>query len=251
MLVHIPAAGAGSRFKQQGIPVPKPLVSVNGVTLLEKVIDCFDTSKCSTILISTLKGDHVHEKLNSHIRKSFPLVEIIWVELENLLPGQLSTAYQSLDIALEKHPALVNEKLLIHNCDTGFQWVDELALFDEFASMAVFEAEGDHWSFGLPNPLNPQIADAIAEKKRISNLASIGLYGFCSVGAFLNVANHYLKNGQTVKGEFYIAPLLQSCIEEGQQVRLPRLKHVFRYGTPGELCETFKITMEQLISENS
>ena len=68
MLVHIPAAGAGSRFKKQGIYSPKPLVAVNGVTLLEKVIDCFDKSQCSTILISTLKKDHIREKLELRIK---------------------------------------------------------------------------------------------------------------------------------------------------------------------------------------
>ena len=117
--------------------------------------------------------------------------------------------------------------------------------------MAVFEADGDHWSFGLPNELNPKIADAIAEKKRISNLASIGLYGFHSVAAFLDIAVKYIENGQTINGEFYIAPLLQSCIEGGLQVSLPRINQVFRYGTPEEVCNTFNITMEELISNNS
>ena len=251
MLVHIPAAGAGSRFKKQGICSPKPLVAVNGVTLLEKVIDCFDKSQCSTILISTLKNDHIREKLELRIKKSFPLTQIVWVELGSIKPGQLSTAYHSLKIATQEQPILLDEKLLIHNCDTGFQWIDDLALFDDFASMAVFEADGDHWSFGLPNELNPKIADAIAEKQRISNLASIGLYGFHSVAAFLDVAGKYIENGQTINGEFYIAPLLQSCIEDGLQVSLPRINQVFRYGTPEELCETFNITMEELISNNS
>ena len=79
--------------------------------------------------------------------------------------------------------------------------------------MAVFKAEGDHWSFGKPNPQKPSEAIEIAEKKRISSLASIGLYGFRNMQQFQTIAEWQLKHGEPVRGEHYIAPMLQTMID--------------------------------------
>ena len=119
------------------------------------------------------------------------------------------------------------------------------------ASMPVFNAEGDHWSFGQPDPTNPIMAIAIAEKKRISNLASIGLYGFKSMKQFHKLAERHLNVGEAVNGEHYIAPMLQNLISEGKQVSLPRIKGVSLYGTPMELCKTFGISWNNLLVENA
>ena len=117
--------------------------------------------------------------------------------------------------------------------------------------MAVFPARGEHWSFGKPDPLNPNRAIAIAEKKRISNLASIGLYGFRSVESFLNDAHKQLSNGDTINGEHYVAPLLQQAINQGKIVQLPRVDGVRTYGTPKELCTSFDIMFDELKANNS
>ena len=116
--------------------------------------------------------------------------------------------------------------------------------------MPVFQAEGDHWSFGQPDPLNPLKAIAIAEKKRISNLASIGLYGFKSMELFQALAEKQLKSAETVHGEHYIAPMLERVIKEGKHVSLPRINGVRLFGTPKELLNTFGISMQELLAEN-
>ena len=189
----------------------------------------------------------VPKLLGRHLQLAYPEVTLTWIEIEDLLPGQLSTAVA----ALKKAQPDQNEPLLIHNCDTGFQWQDNLLPnSDAYGSMAVFPAEGNHWSFGQPDPLQPNHAIAIAEKKRISNLASIGLYGFKSVGLFLSDAQNQLCNGSTIKGEHYVAPLLQQAIKEGKIIQLPRVQGVCTYGTPEELCISFGINFEELRANN-
>jgi hypothetical protein len=118
--------------------------------------------------------------------------------------------------------------------------------------MAVFPAEGEHWSFGQPDPNNPGRAIAIAEKRRISDLASIGLYGFGSTARFLADARSQLDgNGNaTVNGEHYVAPLLNAAIANGETVLLPRVEGVQLYGTPTELCSTFGLTWAELLTTN-
>ena len=244
--VLIPAAGAGSRFAQAGITTPKPLIKVEERTLLEHTLTSFRWSAGDQLILAVQRQHRIREQLSPVLRQTHPDLSIHWVELDALLPGQLATA----TAAVQACPIPPEELLLIHNCDTGFRWNDQLGVIEGSAAMAVFEAEGDHWSFGKPHPENPEQAIAIAEKQRISSLASIGLYGFRCTSHFLGRAQRQLNQGATVRGEHYIAPMLQQCLEDGESVRLPRVDGVRLFGTPQELCATFGISLEQLKSLN-
>ena len=248
MLLLITAAGNGSRFTKKGIKVPKPLIRVKGRTLLEHTLASFKLCRGDQLIIAVQRVHGVPDLLDYQLKESFPEVSPKWIEIDNLLPGQLSTAVTALEQSLPDK----NQPLLIHNCDTGFLWQDDLLASEKaYGSMAVFPAEGDHWSFGQPDPLHPNRAIAIAEKKRISNLASIGLYGFRSVSLFLSDARKQLSRGETVRGEHYIAPLLQQAIKEGNIIEIPRVGSVQTYGTPEELCASFDISFDELRAKNS
>ena len=247
MLLLITAAGEGSRFRAEGIGVPKPLIKVQGITLLEHTLSSFALTSSDQLLIAVQKSHGVARQLSGQLQRAYPMVTQQWIELEALLPGQLATAVAALTQVQPDR----DQPLLIHNCDTGFAWQEDLLPSAEtYGSMAVFPAEGEHWSFGKPDPQDPSRAIAIAEKQRISELASIGLYGFQSVRGFLSDAHQQLQNAGTVRGEHYIAPLLQRALSKGETVVLPRVGGVRLYGTPLELCASFHISMEQLRADN-
>ena len=161
MLLLITAAGAGSRFSKKSIKVPKPLIRVNEKTLLEHTLNSFQFKTGDQVLIAVQRAHEVPKLLDQRLRLSYPEVTVRWIEIDTLLPGQLSTA----TVALKRAKPNPNQPLLIHNCDTGFQWQDNLLpSSDAYGSMAVFPATGDHWSFGKPDPRDPNNSIAIAEK---------------------------------------------------------------------------------------
>ncbi len=248
----ITAAGAGSRFKNCGIKVPKPLICIDNRTLIEHSLSSFDLIDGDTLLITTQAKDKLPELLNTKLKKHWPGVNLHWLELKDLPPGQLATALLSVQylMAQDSKQMLLEQPLLIHNCDTGFSWNNYCLPGAYEASMPVFEAEGDHWSFGRPDPSHPMFAVEVAEKKRISSLASIGLYGFNNMKLFESTAQWQLKHRQQVNGEFYVAPLLQTLINRKHRVILPHVKEVRLYGTPLELCKTFQISIEKLLDDN-
>ncbi|MCP9942753.1 NTP transferase domain-containing protein [Cyanobium sp. ATX 6E8] len=257
MLLLITAAGAGSRFQREGMAIPKPLIQVQGRSLLEHTLASFGLEPGDQLLIAVQRAHRIPAHLNERLCAALPQVALHWVELDGLLPGQLATAVQALEQALPKlAPAETPDPaLLIHNCDTGFAWHESLRPpTDTYGAMAVFPAEGEHWSFGQPDPSNPGRAIAIAEKRRISDLASIGLYGFGSTARFLADAKRQLAgtgaSNATVNGEHYVAPLLNSAISAGETVLLPRVEGVQLYGTPAELCSTFGLTWAELLTSN-
>ena len=249
----ITAAGAGSRFTKEGLLTPKPLIKVQGRTLLEHTLESFNLEANDTVLITTQRVHCLPAQLGDKLQQMFPKTRVQWLELDQLLPGQLATAQASTDHWLQNKDAKINpiNPLLIHNCDTGFQWHPHCLPINTDASMPVFKAQGDHWSFGQPDPSNPIKAIAIAEKKRISDLASIGLYGFKSMELFHQLAKKQLKSSETVRGEHYIAPMLEKLIKQGKHVSLPRINGVRLYGTPAELLNTFDISMQDLLADNA
>ena len=249
-LVLIPAAGEGSRFAKAGIKTPKPLIQVQGQSLLEHTLTSFAFENGDHLMLAVQRRHGIREAISARLAHSYPHLHLHWLELDQLLPGQLATSAAAVGSLLEEHPHCRDLSLLIHNCDTGFDWSPALGQVNGVASMPVFEAEGDHWSFGQPDPQNPLQAIAIAEKRRISNLASIGLYGFRSAGQFLDQARQQLNDGATVNGEHYIAPMLQAALEAGEQIALPRVQGVKLYGTPTELCQTFQLELQTLINSN-
>ena len=249
-LVLIPAAGEGSRFTKAGIKAPKPLIQVQGQTLLEHTLTSFAFKEGDHLMLAVQQRHGIREALSMRLAHSYPQLHLHWLELDQLLPGQLATSTAAVNALLKEKPNCRDLSLFIHNCDTGFQWSPALEQVDGVASMPVFEAEGEHWSFGQPDPQNPLQAIAIAEKQRISNLASIGLYGFQSAAQFLDRARQQLNNGATVNGEHYIAPMLQAALEDGEQIALPRVQGVKLYGTPAELCQTFQLGLQTLIDSN-
>jgi len=249
----ITAAGEGSRFKKAGLHVPKPMILVEGRTLLEHTLDSFSIQEQDTLLISYRREHQLCKQLQKTLQQRLPGITLQWLEFDHLPPGQLATASASINNWLQSSEAPLDKSqpLLIHNCDTGFQWNNECLPNNSDASMPVFEAPGNHWSFGKPDKNDPNRAIAIAEKKRISSLASIGLYGFESIEQFSQQAKIHLRKAKTFNGEHYISPLLQSMVEQNLYISLPRVEGIKLYGTPSELCTTFNISKEVLLRDNS
>lgn len=253
MLVLITAAGEGNRFRREGFTTPKPLIQVKGCTLLEHTLLRFRLSPDDQLLIAVQRDHHVPARLDASLRAAISGVSLHWIELDGLLSGQLATAVRALELSRSEWSRCSggDPTLLIHNCDTGFAWHEGLRpQVDSYGAMAVFEAPGDHWSFGQPDPADPRRAIAIAEKRRISDLASIGLYGFYSAQRFLLDARCQLSSDDPVHGEHYVAPLLNSAIEAGETVLLPRVAGVCPYGTPAELCSSFGVSLAELHDAN-
>lgn len=253
MLLLITAAGAGSRFACEGFKTPKPLIQVEGLSLLEHTLASFHLNDGDQVLIAVQRCHHVPAQLDFRLRHVYPGVTVRWLELAELLNGQLATAVRTLEFAAIPgyHQDEADTPLLIHNCDTAFSWQEHLRPpADSYGSMAVFPADGSHWSFGKPDPADGCRAIAIAEKRRISDLASIGLYGFRSARRFLLDARRQLSSADRLHGEYYVAPLLNRAIEAGETVLLPRVTGVRPYGTPAEVCTTFGVTLERLRADN-
>ena len=246
MNLLITAAGLGSRLRSAGLTKPKPLIKVRGSFLLEYVLQSFPLHLFENIIIIGQRKD----KLPTALSNLHCLHEPIWINLDAPTQGQLVTAIQGL---LQSPPSILNsdKPLLIHNCDTSFSWNPTIIPAPPcFATMPVFEASGNHWSFALPHESDPLRACEITEKDRISPYASIGLYGFASTSEFISRSQNYLANASVVNSELYIAPFLNACLKKGLNVSIPQVSNVKVFGTPSELESAFQLSLDEILLEN-
>jgi dTDP-glucose pyrophosphorylase len=81
----------------------------------------------------------------------------------------------------------------------------------------------------------------IAEKKRISDWASVGAYGFKSSILYKELYEKYYspKYVEAINGEHYIAPMYQMLLMENKAVHAPKLSgsSVHILGTPVEVLQ--------------
>ena len=169
------AAGEGTRFKNNGIKVSKPLIKVFGKELLIWSLESFSYREEDLIFIITQKKDRIKECLINKVREKYKNINIKWIEINELTDGQLITAMYAI-----KNCDIKGE-ILIHNCDTyhNARDIDYSSLLDEghFGIIPCFEAKGDHWSF-VEIDKNSNKAIRVTEKIRISSNCSVGTYIF-------------------------------------------------------------------------
>ena len=244
----ITAAGEGSRFLQKGIKPPKPLIKIYDNELLLWSLSSFNFNSKDKLFIVTQKSHQVREKLEKKLRIIYPTLEILWLELDTVLNGQLLTSVRAIS-----HFNLKG-KLIIHNCDSSFKFdnleIDKLLETNIFGIIPCFEAEGNHWSFAKSSNSDKSLAIEVREKLRISNNCSVGTYIFSSCEILVNLFEEYIREYNPKNKEKYIAPIYQFAIEKNMKVIISKANSVKIFGTPDELVKSFNVSFQELIGEN-
>ena len=99
--------------------------------------------------------------------------------------------------------------------------------------MPCFQVQGEHWS--VVKLGEEGWAVDLAEKQRISNYASRGLYWFSHAGRYVALYDRFFCDPKNlVEGEKYIAPLYRQMLIEGGKVSVSdlRLSDVYYSGHP-------------------
>ena len=232
-------AGRGQRFVDAGYTVPKPMIPVLGRPMYAWAVESLPLALASRLvfvcLAEHLAGCGLAEDIGERYARYRPEIQAV----PEVTGGQLCTVLAARERFDEARP------LLIYNADTWCRTrlAERLpALPPEVDGLlGVFEAPGDHWSFARTDATGRVVETA--EKRRISPWASTGLYHFTRTSDFLRHADAMLAEGDTTRGEYYVAPLYNRLLAEGANLRLDLAEEVRVLGTPAELA-TFIHQME-------
>lgn len=236
-----PMAGLSSRFTSAGYQIPKYMLPAGNRTLFEHAISGFRDYYRTEKFLFVYLADKVDPSFiqDGCERRGLDRDNIILAPLSSPTDGQASTVAQGLRQARID----AAESITIFNIDSTYRHFvkpDFLATRNIDGYLDVFRAPGDHWSFVLPNgPVRSEgEVIEVAEKNRISELCSTGLYYFSSVGLFLDA---YRENqSSTIEGlgrtERFVAPIFNHVLRRGGTVfyRLIGEADIAFSGTPEE-----------------
>lgn len=230
MKILIPMAGEGSRFSKEGYTFPKPLIDVGGKPMIQTVVENLDFD-CEYIFL--VRREHIQkyegmlDTLGRITNDRFKHVVV-----DGLTEGAACTA-----LLAEEH---INndEDLLIANSDQYIEY--EAENFKAFKNLTntdaivfTFNAVHPKWSFVKTNSRG--YITEVAEKKPISNIATCGIYWYRKGSDFVRHTKNMIKKNIRVNNEFYIAPVYNELIEEGQSL-IPFYVHkMWGIGTPEDL----------------
>jgi dTDP-glucose pyrophosphorylase len=232
MNIVIPMAGRGSRFVQAGIDVPKPLIDVRGKPMYAWAVDSLPLSLARKVIFICLDAHLQERDLEAEIRTRYAHLNPVILSLNQVTEGQACTVLKARDHIDNDLP------LLIYNADTYFYsgLTQTLSEPDSHIDglIGVFQAPGDKWSFARLDETGRVLETA--EKRRISEWATTGLYYFSQGKEFVRQADEMIAANDRVNNEFYVAPIYNRMIVAGADVRADKAREVWVLGTPEDLA---------------
>jgi HAD superfamily hydrolase (TIGR01509 family) len=226
--VLIPMAGAGSRFEKAGYTFPKPLIEVRKKPMIQVVVENLN-----------IKANYIYVVQKSH-REKYNLDALLSlitpgckiVETEGMTEGAACTAL------LAKEHINTDAPLFFANSDQFVEWDSNEFLYkmnetDADGGIVTFEATHPKWSFAKIDEQG--LVTEVAEKKPISNIATVGYYYWKHGSDFVKYAEQMIDKNIRVNNEFYVCPVFNEAIGDNKQIRTFNVSGMWGLGTPEDL----------------
>jgi dTDP-glucose pyrophosphorylase len=208
-------AGLGSRFKLENFETPKPLIRVDGKSLVEHSVDSLN-----------IEGDYIFVtrkfEYEQHNRELSDL-------LQQLKPGSLEICLGyptrgASETCLAAVAQINNDdELIITNCDQILHWNSEAFLrfsraSDVDGSVLTFESNDPRHSYADVN--GDMFISRLREKQVISKHALVGLHYWRRGRDFVAAAEQQIKRyTQPSSAECYISETYNILIEQGLRIK--------------------------------
>jgi len=230
--VVVPAAGLGSRFAKVGYAKPKPFIDVLGQPMIEHVIRNVAPAGAQVHLL--LRKEHMLAEsllIESFIGRRYHLHEV-----EKTTEGTACTLLLAREHFDDDKPMLVanSDQLVDFSVD---DFVRDCIARDLDGSILVFRDPGRNpkWSFARVDESG--LVVEVAEKKPISDLATVGIYLFRRGADFVDAAVDMIARNDRVNDEFYTCPVYNYMIAAGLKIGVYEVSESAMHGlgTPEDL----------------
>ena len=235
--VVIPAAGNGTRFAKEGWKAPKPFIDINGKLMLEHIIENLKISNSKVTLI--LRKEHIKNREEDIQRLEVSSSEI--VKIDQLTEGTISTVLLARKLIDKNQPLLIanSDQIVDFDCN---KFVNDCNVRNLDGSILVFKDpfKDPKWSFVKLNEIGHVVE--VAEKKAISDLATVGIYYFNNGSEFVASAIDMIVRNERVNGEFYTCPVYNYMISRGLKIGVYEIPYesMQGIGTPNDLVSYTK-----------
>ena len=248
--IVLPIAGRGSRFSKEGYKLPKPLIPVHGIPMIEVVVNNIRPLCEHRFIFVALKEHLDHLGMEETLNRIAP--GCIIVPVSEVTEGAACT------VLLAREFIDNEDQLMMANSD---QWVD-IDINDYLSVMDNEKADGlimtmwaddPKWSFVGFNQEGK--VNNLVEKQVISNEATVGIYNFRHGSDFVKAADQMIAKNLRVNNEFYVAPAYNEMINDKAKITIfnvgKEYDGMYGMGIPSDLDRFVKNTVSQsILNEN-
>ena len=229
MNVLIPMAGAGSRFEQMGYTFPKPLIEVNGKPMIQVVVENLNIDAKHIFIVQKSHYEKYNLKylLNLITNNNCEIVQV-----DGITEGAACTTL------LAKKFIDNDEPMVMANSDQFLEWDSNEFMYSMVADdvdggIVSFEATHPKWSFAKLG--DGGFVSEVAEKKPISNIATVGVYYWRRGSDYVKYAEQMIDKDIRTNNEFYVCPVYNEAIGDDKKVKVFPIDKMWGLGTPEDL----------------
>jgi len=238
----MPMVGLGSRFKNEGYSIPKPLIKVsNRPMAIQALLDLPKTNVQQFILRKNMDGGNELKK-----ELKYASINPKFTNLDYMTDGQASTCVEGAS-NLE-----LNKPVTIAACDNGMIYDSKLlkSLMDSNkADVIVWAARGYPGAIRSPNMYGWIDAEedgtikSVSVKKPLLNPSTdpivVGTFTFKKLNDFLQCVKNLKDRNGIVNGEYYVDSAINDAISLGLRCVIFEIDQYICWGTPNDL-KTFE-----------
>lgn len=229
--IVIPMAGMGSRFAQEGYILPKPLIDVNGIPMIQRVVENLN-----------IDGKYIFIVQNKHL-ETYNVKDL----LERIAPGCIIITSDGItegavcSVLLATKYIDNDTNLLIANSDQFLEWDPNAFLYESMnvdGCISTFEQNDPNdkkWSYVELD--DNGFAKKVTEKVVTSTHANTGVYFWAKGSDFVKYANQMISKNIRTNNEFYIAPVYNEAIADGKKIKIQNCKRMWGLGVPSDLIK--------------
>lgn len=229
MIAVLPMAGRGRRFADRGYETPKPLIEVAGKPMFSWALQSLEGLSINRLVVVALEEHEAQFNLSAlfreHWKEKTPLK---FVFLPDVTEGQLCTVIAAESFFQD------DQSLIIAASDTLVKGrlAEDISRQPENSAglISVASLPGGRWSFARTDAKGKVVE--VAEKVRISDHASTGIYFFNNANQFRKYARQILDQQEKTRGEYYVIPVYQKMIDAGLWVGISPASEMWDMGTP-------------------
>lgn len=233
MNILIPMAGLGSRFLTKGFQKPKPLIDVNGRTMIIRAIESLGIKDAKYLFVISKNQytEIIKEEIAKHVNCEF-------IEIDYITEGPASSAL------LFEQQINNDDELIIANCDQIMEWDANLFLMNVRCydgAVVTYHETTDKNSYARIDQKGHVVE--IREKQVISNISLNGIHYWKKGKTFVNSAHAMIEgDDRAPNGEFYVGPTYNYMIKENLKVGIYHIPNQMHHpvGVPEDLEKFLK-----------
>ncbi|MDR2667386.1 MAG: glycosyltransferase family 2 protein [Holosporales bacterium] len=211
--IVLPMAGRGSRFVNCGYSVPKPLISIHGVPMIKVVVDNL-APKQEHRFVFIAQKEHIDKyNLLSKLRSYAKNVEIIGIN--GITEGQVCTTLLAKKFFDDDEPLMNANSDQYIDFDIN-EYLDAIQFRNLDGMIMTMKSQNPKWSYARTDKSG--IVVETAEKKVISQDATVGIFNFKRGSDFVRSAEQMIKDNIRVNNEFYTCPCYNYLVREGKKI---------------------------------